>query len=235
MADAVTTTPGTSILDDLFAIIRENSYRDPMLEAVRLGSMSRAGVQRWALQASLVVREFTRFISAIHANCPDRGAQQLLAENLWEEHGSGVADRDHYALVKRFASSLGASDSDIDNAQPLAETTAYINHCFEVTRNGSFIESMTALGVGVESFIPVFFGRMAEYLCSNYALSRNDLQYFLVHVAEDEAHANRALELIEANANTPELREKAKRALTEMLAVKRIFAEAVYKHCLNES
>lgn len=229
----MSTTPRTGILDDLFLIIRENSYRDPMLEAVRLGSMSRAGVQRWALQASLVVREFTRFVSAIHANCPDRCGQQLLAENLWEEHGRGVADRDHYALVKRFARSLGASDSDIDNAQPLPETTGYIDHCFEVTRNRSFVESMTALGVGVESFMPVFFGRMAEHLCSNYGLSRNDVEYFLVHVAEDEAHANRALELIEAKANTTELREKAKQALREMLAVKRTFAEALYRHCLN--
>ncbi|HSB08717.1 MAG TPA: iron-containing redox enzyme family protein [Blastocatellia bacterium] len=232
MGDPATTTSGTSILDELSAIVREHSFRDPMLEAVRHGSMSRAGVRRWTLQASLVVREFTRFISAIHANCPDRDSQQLLAENLWEEHGRGVADRDHYALVRKLARSLGASDAEIDNAKPLAETTMYIEHCFDVTRNGSFVESMTALGIGVESFVPAFFGRMAGHLSSNYGLSREDVQYLLVHVTEDETHARRALEVIEAHANTSELREKAKKALREMLAVKRTFSEAVYRYCL---
>jgi pyrroloquinoline quinone (PQQ) biosynthesis protein C len=234
MGDAPKARLGSGIAGELFAIIRENAFRDPMLDSVRTGAMSRDGVRKWALQASLVVREFTRFISAIHANCPDRDGQQLLAENLWEEHGRGNADRDHYRLVRRLARALGASEEEIDNAQPLAETADYIDHCFKVTRECSFVEAMTAVGVGVESFMPVFFGRMAECLVSKYQLSSDDVRYLLVHVGEDEAHSRRALDLIEAHANTVELREKAKDALREMLAVKRRFAEAVYLHCLNE-
>jgi pyrroloquinoline-quinone synthase len=233
MAKAAETTSGNSILDELLLISREETFRDPMLDAVRCGSMSRAGVCRWMLQASLVVRDFTRFISAIHANCPDQNGRQLLAENLWEEHGRGVASRDHYSLARKLARSLGASDADLDNVQPLPETTNYINHCFHVTRDGSFVESMTALGIGVERPIPGFFGSMAKHLCSNYGLTPSDVQYLLVHVNEDEMHARRAEELISASANTTELREKAKQALREMLVVKRRFAEALYRHCLD--
>lgn len=233
MADAAKTTCGNGILDELLLIIREQSFRDPMLDAVRRGSMSRAGVCQWMLQASLVVRDFTRFISAIHANCPDENGRQLLAENLWEEHGCGVKGRDHYSLARRLARSLGASDADLDNVQPLPETANYINHCFNVTRDGSFVESMTALGIGVERPIPGFFGSMAKHLCSNYGLVPSDIQYLLVHVSEDEMHARRAEELISASANTTESREKAKQALREMLVVKRRFAEALYRHCLD--
>lgn len=233
MADAAKTTSDNGILDELLLIVREQSFRDPMLDAVRRGSMSRAGVCRWMLQASLVVRDFTRFISAIHANCPDENGRQLLAENLWEEHGRGVKGRDHYSLARRLARSLGASDADLDNVQPLPETTNYINHCFNVTRDGSFVESMTALGIGVERPIPGFFGSMAKYLCSNYGLAPSDIQYLLVHVSEDEMHARRAEELISAGANTTELREKAKQALREMLIVKSHFAQALYRHCLD--
>jgi hypothetical protein len=46
-------------------------------------------------------------------------------------------------------------------------------------------------------------------------------------------HARRAEELIDANASTAELREKAIQALREMLVVKRQFAEALYRHCLD--
>jgi pyrroloquinoline quinone (PQQ) biosynthesis protein C len=81
------TTTSARFVDELFSIVREHSYRDPMFDAVRTGSMSRAGLRLWTLQAALVVRQFTRFISAIHANCPHRDAQQLLAENLWENMG----------------------------------------------------------------------------------------------------------------------------------------------------
>jgi pyrroloquinoline-quinone synthase len=192
--------------------------------------MSRAGVMLWTLQASLVVRQFTRFISAIHANCPHRDAQQLLVENLWEEHGQGVRSRDHYALVRKMARSLGATDQELDNVKPLEETNDYINHCLKVTRELSFVESMTAIAVGIESYMPVFFRALADSLCSKYQLSRDDVDYLIVHVSEDETHSRRALALLEAYADTREAQEQAKQALREMLLVKRRFALAVYNH-----
>jgi pyrroloquinoline-quinone synthase len=202
-----------------------------MFDAVRSGSMSRLGIRLWTLQASLVVREFTCFISAIHSNCPNLDARQLLAENLWEEHGRGRPGRDHYALIRKLALGLGSTDSELDNVKPLPETTLYVDHCFNVTRNTTFVESMAAVGVGVESFIPAFFGALATSLCSHYGLSPADVEYLSVHVGEDETHSRRALDLIEAYADTNDMREKAKKALRDMLLVKRRFAEAVYRHC----
>ena len=226
--------PGTSsearFSNDLFAIVREENFRDPMFDALRKATLSREGVKLWILQASLVVRQFTRFISAIHANCPHRDAQQLLAENLWEEHGRGSSSNDHYSLVRNLARSLGATDQEIDDAKPLPETAAYIDHCLRITRERSFVESTTAIAVGIERFMPVFFGALAENLCSNYGLTNDDVQYLRVHVSEDEAHARRAIGLIEAYADTSEVRDNARRELREMLRVKRRFAEAVFKH-----
>jgi pyrroloquinoline quinone (PQQ) biosynthesis protein C len=135
---------------ELLAVISEKPYRDPLLDAIRSGRMSRAGMKLWVAQAMMVVREFTRFISAMHANCPHADAQLLLAENLWEEHGKGVAGRDHYSLIRRLARALGATDEELDQTSPLPETTGYIAYCFEVTRNSSFIEGMAAIGIGIE-------------------------------------------------------------------------------------
>jgi len=219
-------------IEDLFAIQHELGFRDPMFDAVRTGSMSRAGVRLWVLQASLVVRQFTRFISAIHANCPHRDAQQLLAENLWEEHGQGIPGRDHYALIRKMASSLGASDRELDDVQPLNETNDYIAHCLKVTRELSFVESMTAIAIGIEIFMPAFFGALGESLCSRYGLTRDEVDYLMVHVAEDESHSRRALSLLETYADTPEVQEKAKLALREMLSIKHRFALALYDHSL---
>ena len=231
MPESPNPTAGSRFVEELFAIQREHSFRDPMFDSVRNGSMSRAGLLQWTLQASLVVRQFTRFISAIHANCPHRDAQRLLAENLWEEHGRGVPSRDHYALVRKLARSLGATDRDLDDAQPLKETDEYINHCLKVTRDSSFVEAMTAIAVGIEIFMPAFFGALGESLRSKYWLTRDDVDYLMVHVVEDVTHSRRALAVLETYADTPEARENAKRALREMLLVKRRFALAVYDHC----
>lgn len=216
---------------ELLAVITENPYRDPLLDAIRSGRMSRAGMKLWVAQAMMVVREFTRFISAIHANCPHADAQLLLAENLWEEHGQGVAGRDHYSLIRRLARALGATDEELDQSAPLSETTDYINYCLKVTRDSSFIEGMAAIGIGIEYFSPRFFSALAKALTSSYGISREDVEYLLVHVGEDEDHARRSLDVITAYADTGEKRELAKQALRDMLQVKNRFADAVYAHC----
>ena len=225
------TLKGDRFSGELIDLARRETTRDPFFDALCGGRLSREAVKRWAVQASLVVREFTRFISAMHANCPHRDAQQLLAENLWEEHGNGRAARDHYELVRRMARRLGASDEELDAAAPLPETAAYINHCFEVTRGGTFLDGLATLGVGVEMFMPRFFGGLAEQLQAQFGLAREDVQYLLVHVGEDEDHARRSLEMLDKYADTEAKRESARRALCEMIAVKRRFAEAVYAHC----
>jgi pyrroloquinoline quinone (PQQ) biosynthesis protein C len=216
---------------ELMAVISEQPYRDPLLDSIRSGRMSRGGMKLWVGQAMMIVREFTRFISAIHANCPHADAQLLLAENLWEEHGRGVAGRDHFSLIKRLAQSLGATDAELDRTVPLPETAAYIEYCFKVTRDDSFIEGMAAIGIGIEYFSPRFFAALADALIEHYGISRKDAEYLLVHVGEDEDHARRSLEVITAYADTEEKREKAKQALRDMLRVKHRFAEAVYATC----
>jgi pyrroloquinoline-quinone synthase len=187
----------------------------------------------WVRQAILVVREFTRFISAIHSNCPHREGQLLLAENLWEEHGEGLEGKDHYSLARRLAKSLGVTDEEIDQTGPLPETSLYIDHCMRLTRESSFVESMTAIGIGIEHFMPGFFGSLAQALKEHYGLTPVDVQYLSVHVSADEAHARRSLEIIKTYADTDEVREKAKQALRTTLAVKSRFAEAVYRACVD--
>ena len=54
----------------------------------------------------------------------------------------------------------------------------------------------------------------------------------MVHVVED-ANSRRALEIIEEDANTTELKKRSKRALRDILVLKCRFAQAVYNHCVD--
>jgi pyrroloquinoline-quinone synthase len=228
-------TQPDSVVDELLAVLAKDPFRDPFFDDVRAHRMSRAGLKFWALQASLVVREFTRFISAIHANCPNRDAQRLLAENLWEEHGEGRSDADHYVLIRRLAISLGATEAELDQAKPLTETADYIDHCLRITREGDFVESLAAISIAIEYFMPVFFKGLADALQTHYGLPPRDVEYLKVHVTEDVKHARRSIEVLRRSLDSQELRDKAKIAVQQTLLVKRKFAEAVYRGCLTAS
>jgi pyrroloquinoline quinone (PQQ) biosynthesis protein C len=117
----------------------------------------------------------------------------------------------------------------------LPETQAYIEHCLEVTRNRSFVEGMTAIGVGIEADIPVFFGVMADSLRKNFGLTPEDVEFLSVHVGEDEDHARRSMEMIEKYALSDNDKERAKAALRDTIIAKRRFAEALYDHCVSAS
>jgi pyrroloquinoline-quinone synthase len=218
-------------IEDLFAIMREEAFPDPFFDAARSGEMSRAGVKAWILQAAIVVREFPRFISATHANCPHRDAQQLLAENIWEEHGRGDAERDHYNLIKRMAESVGATSEEIDGATPIDATRDYIDYCLRITRDEDFIVGMVAIGIGIEYYMPVFFGSLSEALCSNYNLARSDLESLMLHLTENKDHARRAVEIVRKYADSREIKERACESLREMISLKRRFAESLYSYC----
>lgn len=218
----------TDFIAELTATIKMHSFRDPLVEGLLLGELSREGVKLWFMQAAFVVRDFTRIISAIHSNCPYEDGRLLMAENLWEEHGEGLPEREHYTLVKRLIKALGAADEEMESARPLPETTAYVEHCFTVARERSFLEAITSIGFGIEYFMPKFFGIAARSLRENYGLTEYDVEYLTVHIEEDADHANRAIALIRKYSVREADRELAIRSLIETLRVKRRFSESVF-------
>jgi len=228
-------TSDQSFGEELLQILRAHSTRDPILAEIRQGKLSREGVKRWSLQAMIVVSQFTRFISGIHSNCPDRDAQRLIAENLWEEHGLGELDRDHLSLIKRMARSLGADDREIETTEALPATAEYIEHCLRITRDGSFVEGMAAIGIGIEYSMPVFFRAFGEALKKNYGLTDQDVEFLSVHVEEDEEHSRRSIELIERFASTEDLKSRARDALHKTLSARQRFAAALFEHCSDVS
>jgi pyrroloquinoline quinone (PQQ) biosynthesis protein C len=219
----------SELIEHLFEIIREESYRDPLFDAVQAGTLPREGLKIWILQVAAVVRQFTRFVSGIHANCPFRDAQALLAESLWEEHGRGNTESDHLSLALRLARGLGATEEEIESAEIFPETREYIEHCLAVTHDGSFIAGITTIGLGIERSIPVFYGGLANAMQRHYGLTARDVAFLTVHVHEDANHASRSLAVIEKYGSDTDSQQQAVDALREILRVKRRFSETLYQ------
>ena len=72
--------------------------KHPFYQAWTEGRLSLDTLRAYARQYYHHVEAFPQAVSAVHANCPDRGGRRMLAENLAEEEGVEVGKQDHATL-----------------------------------------------------------------------------------------------------------------------------------------
>jgi pyrroloquinoline-quinone synthase len=215
---------------DLLAVVEQDvrSGRDPLLGRLRKGPLAPASLRAWAAQYYLVVREFARFLSAIHSRCPDFEARALIAENIYEEHGRFVAGRDHPALMRRFGRAIGLTDDAMEGCAPLPETAAYVDTLFRLTQAGSYLEGLAAVGLGVEAVVPRYFALLEPLLRERHGLTTEDTEFFRVHLTDDVEHAGRALAIIAGHAVARQAEPAVLAAVRTTQAARGRFRDAVY-------
>jgi pyrroloquinoline quinone (PQQ) biosynthesis protein C len=205
--------------------------RDPFLDGVREGRVSRAGLRAWVQQYYLVVREFTRLLAAIYANCPEREVRAVLAENLYEEHGRFVPEKDHPALMRKLGRRLGLTDEAMERAPALPETARYLAVLAELTRDGSYLEGLAGVALGVEYLMPRYFARLEPLLRARYDLSTDDTEFLRVHITEDAEHGRRALTTIVERAREAETQARVMTAIRRAHDARREYREAIFRQC----
>ena len=84
----------------------------PLWRRIAEGGVDRAGLQLFAVQFFLQVREFPRSVSALHARCPYPEERRLLAESVYEEETGKISgcDLPHPELFLRFGRRMRGKD-----------------------------------------------------------------------------------------------------------------------------
>jgi pyrroloquinoline-quinone synthase len=156
----------------------------------------------------------------VHANCDDASLRQELLENLIEEEQGPV---NHPALWRRFAASVGASESDLSATPRTPEVTDAIARFRAATRGGSVAEGLAAL-YAYESQIPEISRTKREGLAAFYGIDDPEaVRFFTVHEEADVWHRQVEREALGRVAATPEERERALAAADRCLdAINRI-------------
>lgn len=221
--------------EKLRVILQEDARtgRDPFLEALRAGVVSTQALRVWAQQIYLVVRDFARLLGAIYANCEDFAVRALVAQNLYEEHGRFIPGEDHPALMRRFGHRLGLTDEALEAAVSLPETADYLNLLFRLTREGSYLEGLAAVGLGVERSVPRYFRHLESLFRERYGFSAEDTEFFRVHITDDAEHAQRTMEIVVTHTRTPEQEDRVIAAIVATQAARRTYREAVYRTCVG--
>jgi len=210
-----------AFVDELKAMIaaRRSFGGHPLWHAIASGRVSKPGLQLFAQQFFLQVREFPRAVSALHANCPFADERIKLAESVYEEETGRISgcNLPHPELFLVFGRALGLARESLTFAEALPGTAALIDWFELSSKQRSFIEGAAAINLAAEGQVPGAFGPFARALEKHYGLTRADVAFWDVHEIADRDHSDIGDHIVVRFADTDEWREKARRAVSHSL------------------
>ena len=194
-------------LNALDALVAEKHLlKHPFYTLWNEGKLTRDHIREYAISYYPHVAAFPTYVSGVHSGCDDPALRAELLENLVEEEGGPV---NHPALWRRFAASLGATESDFSVSPRTAEVADAIAEFRRTTRAGSVPEGLAAL-YAYESQIPEISKTKREGLAAFYGIEdAESTRFFTVHEEADVWHRQVERAALGRAAQTPEDREKA--------------------------
>ena len=210
-----------SFVDELKTLIAERRSfgGHPLWHSIAAGRVDRRGLQLFAQQFFLQVREFPRAVSALHANCPFADERIKLAESVYEEETGRISgcNLPHPELFLVFGRALGLARESLTEARALPGTAALIDWFELSSKQRSFIEGAAAINLAAEGQVPGAFGPFARALEKHYGLARDDVAFWDVHEIADRDHSDIGDHIVVRFATSPEWRDKTRRAVSHSL------------------
>ena len=151
-----------------------------------------------AQELQLYTSVFPKCVGALVSLSDDDAARAVLVENLWEEHGCGDLTRSHRALYEQFYESLKRHSPDINlPILMLDSTTEAAQSLLDVATSG-FLRGLGALAVGVEDDTAAQFRAIHSYFSNLPQGHALNCEFFTLHEASDDAHAEAMLGILAA-------------------------------------
>lgn len=180
----------------------------PYVQALEAGTGSMEQIQHVTKQFYLHIRNMLPWIGEIYVKCPHEDVREVLVRQLAEEClGIFSNTKAHPELLLDFGRATGADIDEWRSAEQLPvgrRLTEYFE--FMATRREWFVP-LSAIGIGLESFVPQTFKRMLAAFKKNYGMTDEQLVFWAMHIEADEEHGDEGIELVSKYAITPEQRE----------------------------
>jgi pyrroloquinoline-quinone synthase len=192
----------------------------PLWHRIAAGGVGREGLQRFAVQFFLQVREFPRAVSGLHARCPDPAERIELAESLYEEETGRISGcgLPHPELFLLFGTATGLPREAFVEGVALPSTASLI-HWFELsTRSLSYLEGTAAITLAAEGQVPGAFGPFARALEKHYGLSREQVSFWDVHEIAERDHSDVGDHAVLRHASSAETQQRVRAAVETSLS-----------------
>jgi pyrroloquinoline quinone (PQQ) biosynthesis protein C len=159
----------------------------------------------------------------------DLERQRALIPLVVEEGGEdtvGGRTTAHAFLYVKLCEGLGISRDEVFGTEYLPTTVIEKNELFLLQRS-STLEALCGGNIATESINPIHMQRMADALEAHYGVTREALAFYLVHVAVEADHADRAVRLLSTLAVTDEEQARGRLAMRRAITARRICADGM--------
>jgi pyrroloquinoline-quinone synthase len=159
-------------------------------------NVNKENLKNWSIQKYHQVYQQNCNFSAIHsvAGLYEDIRQYQMKQLIAEETAIADGTDSHYGLMKRFALSIGATESEINTAKPGQPINDFFHFQYNHCKN-SPIYGMLSIYL-VESQTSESVNKMYKAIKKQFGTSDYDLEWFTVHSTVEDSHADEAKELI---------------------------------------
>lgn len=193
-------------VDDVIAacnrIVHEKRYsRHQFVGSLQRGLPDRAALAAWALQKYHQVYKQNLIFSIIHAKTQYEDVRHFMIEQLVaEETGINCGSDSHYNLMRRFAEACGVPAGQFVPATEAEPVRRYVDLLLGIMRDEHFAVGLLAI-YAIESQSGESVGKMLAALRQSYGYTESDLEWFTVHCAADDDHAEEGVRLVRKYAD----------------------------------
>ncbi|MCH9681725.1 MAG: iron-containing redox enzyme family protein [Deltaproteobacteria bacterium] len=179
----------------------------PMLTRVAHVPFTREDFKVLGLQHYALVGMFTGYLERLLFTAPDSDAKQWLAKVLVDEYGEGSEGKDHTTLYREYLMAAGATEQELVQTPLHASVTDFVRSHLRLCTQEPFLVGLGAVGPGHEWSIPHMFPLLVRGL-SRAGFTNEEIDYFRLHMLQDEDHGAWLEEALVLYAETREAQEQ---------------------------
>jgi mannose-6-phosphate isomerase-like protein (cupin superfamily)/pyrroloquinoline quinone (PQQ) biosynthesis protein C len=218
-------------IETQLAALRELQRKHPfwncrLLAGFSHGALSRDDLRYVFSQYHLYTSSFTRLLAAVMVNCESDLFRARLSENLWEEGGGCDPERRHAQLFRNFLHrTLGIEDVARIDYEPF--TRQFVRDYLDQALRYEPMAATAFLAIGTEGIVPRAYEIMRGGL-HQAGIPDNELEFFDIHIACDDAHALTLEHMMLSYAERPGWFEACAGALQRALDLRTAFFDQLF-------
>lgn len=180
----------------------------PIVYAMEDGSATIPQLQLFTEQFYLHISRMLPWIGAIYVRCPHEDVRTALVKNLAEECTGYQTQTDaHPDLLLQFGEALGMDSVVTRSAEQMTEGRRLTDYFEFMGLCRDWYVPLSAIGIGLESFVPDTFRRIVAAMKVNYDMTDEQLIFWTMHIIADEEHGDEGIEMVSKYALTADARK----------------------------
>jgi pyrroloquinoline quinone (PQQ) biosynthesis protein C len=161
-------------------------------------------IQRFVEVLYVFCETFHDCLFALGASTTDEDVRRVIAENLFDEFGSGKKERGHLALMRRLLYSLGYTDETIKAIRINHGAQSFMDEILRYCEEEHPLKGIGCICIGAECNGSEYFRKIFNAFRAKPCLNGAELHILEIHAGDDVHHRAKMLALIEPYLSTPE-------------------------------